>query len=99
MIYCNKCKKDFEINIKTKKYPGGIEETYFKCPHCKERYTGFFTDKNIRIKQKKVRNISNELGKCRDMAQRIVLLKEIDKMKQDLKVNMDNLKEKMLGTQ
>lgn len=99
MVYCNKCKKDFEINIKTKKCLGGIEETYFKCPHCKERYTGFFTDKNIRIKQKRVRNESNKLSKCRDMGQRIVLLKEIDKMKQDLKVDMDKLKEKMLGTQ
>lgn len=99
MVYCNKCKKEFEINIKTKKYTGGIEETYFKCPHCNKRYIGFFTDKNIRIKQKKVRNVSNELNECRDMAQRIVLLKEIDKMKQALKVDMDNLKEKMLGTQ
>lgn len=96
-VYCNKCNKDFEINAKEKKHKDGIVELYFKCPYCKERYTSFFTDKNIRQKQKKVRNKYEQLGKCIDMKDRIALLKEIDSMKTDLKVDMDNLKEKMLN--
>ncbi|AUM89178.1 transglycosylase [Clostridium botulinum] len=98
-IYCDKCGKDFEMNIKVKKHHGGVEETYFKCPHCKEKHTSFFTDKSIRIKQTKVRNKTFQLNKCRDMGTRIEILKELDNMKQALKVDMDNLKKKMLGTQ
>ncbi|WMJ81963.1 transglycosylase [Clostridium sp. MB40-C1] len=98
-VYCNKCNKDFELNIKVKKYPGGVEETYFKCPHCKERYSSYFTDRNIRIKQGKVRNKYEQLSKCINMDDRTELLKGIQKMKADLKVDMDSLKLKMLGAQ
>lgn len=98
-VYCNKCNKDFEINAKEKKYKDGIVELYFKCPHCKERYTSFFTDKNIRQKQKKVRKLYEQYGKQTDENKIIELLKEIDDLKVEIGNDMNKLKNRMLGTQ
>ncbi|EKS4344835.1 transglycosylase [Clostridium sporogenes] len=98
-VYCNKCNKDFEIKAKEKKYADGIVELYFKCPYCKERYTSFFTDKNIRQKQKKVRKFYEQYGKETDEHKIIELLKQIDDLKVEIGNDMNKLKNRMLGTQ
>ncbi|MBY6800133.1 transglycosylase [Clostridium botulinum] len=95
-VYCDKCNKDFEINAKEKKYKDGIVELYFKCPHCQERYTSFFTNKSIRQKQKKVRNLYEQHGKEVDEYKIIELLKQIDDLKAEIGNDMNKLKNKML---
>lgn len=88
--YCDKgCKKKFEIKeFKERKLKDGVMETYFKCPHCHKKYNCFYTDKEIRRLQAQLRN---KWGKA--------TREEIEDLQAKVKVKMDNLKSKMLGTQ
>ena len=96
MVYCNKCKYDFEIKVRTRQIDKEIEEVFFNCPHCSERYTVYFTNDSIRKKQKLIRARHNELFKTKDKKK---VQKEINQMQTMLKNEMDNLKRKMLDTQ
>lgn len=92
---CDKCHKDFMIEIKVKKYSGGIEEIYFVCPHCRQRYSSYFTDRNIRIKQKQIMKRRDNYQKCINNEDKIKILKEIDEIQQKLKEDMNSLKVRM----
>ncbi|EQC1536939.1 hypothetical protein [Clostridium botulinum] len=88
--YCDKgCRKKFEIKeIKERKLKDGIIETYFKCPKCGKKYVCFYTDKAIRQLQAQLRS---KWGKA--------TREKIEELQAKVKVKMDNLKSKMLGTQ
>lgn len=95
-VNCNKCKKNFIIKPKVKKHKEGIEELYFKCPHCKEKYTAFYIDKEGKELQKKIKveyarynNIS--VGKEET-------LKRIKDMQIRLDIKIKNLKRYVEGT-
>lgn len=55
MVNCNKCKNDFEIKVRTRYVIDDIEEVFFNCPHCHERYTSYYLNDNIKDMQKKIR--------------------------------------------
>lgn len=79
------CGKEFRIRRFTlDKLGDGIEKTYFNCPHCGKEYLCFYTDKNIRDKQKKIRKMTNPLF--------------IKKMKKDIAADMAELKMRVEGT-
>lgn len=65
-VLCDECKKEFELEHKTKYLGAMITETYFKCPHCGEKYI-FRLDNNItrklerKIKSLKISLSSNKL--------------------------------------
>jgi hypothetical protein len=84
MIYCNECKYEFDIKPRVKHYSKGVEEVFFNCPHCHERYTSYFTNPKIRKQQRIIRSTKDQ-----------ILIKKLQVI---LKKDMDNLKEKMLGT-
>lgn len=84
MVVCDKCNKKFKIDAKIKKHSKGIEELYFRCPICKKRYSSYFTDSNIRKQQKIIRNTKDQ--------------EKMKELQAILKIDMDNLKNKMLGT-
>lgn len=42
------CGKIADVNYKKAKHLNGIEETYFECEHCFQRYTCFVTDTWVR---------------------------------------------------
>ncbi|EJP6471373.1 hypothetical protein NHI66_000621 [Clostridium botulinum] len=90
LISCNEgCKRNFELaKFKEKKLKNGVIETYFKCPYCGKKYNCFYTDKEIRRLQAQLRN---KWGKASR--------REIEELHLKIKIKMDNLKEKMLGTQ
>lgn len=48
MVNCDNCKKQFKIDVKIKKYDKGVEKVHFYCPHCKQEYISYFTNKRIR---------------------------------------------------
>jgi uncharacterized protein YlaI len=87
---CNEgCEKTFNLDeLKEKKLKNGVIETYFKCPHCHKKYNCFYTDKEIRKLQAKLRS---KWGKASR--------REIEELHLKIKIKMDNLKGKMLGTQ
>lgn len=60
LVYCNECKENFKIKAKKKKYSKGIEEIYFICPHCKRRYTSYYTNPIIRMIQLDIRETRKE---------------------------------------
>lgn len=79
------CGKEFRIRrFILDKLGNGIEKTYFRCPHCKKEYLAFYTDKNIREKQKKIRKMTHPLF--------------IKKMKKDIAADMAELKMRVEGT-
>ncbi len=59
LVICDYCEEEFEIKLKERKHPKGIIETYFNCPHCKEKYISFVTDV-------KARQLQAEMNKLRD---------------------------------
>lgn len=97
MIKCDNCNEEFELITKVKK-TNGIEEVYFKCSHCKVKYISYFTNKNIRIKQKNINKLWQKYKKCTTEDEAIEMMKNIDTMRIEIKVDMNNLKKKMLGT-
>ena len=75
------CGKEFRIaKLELDKLNGGIEKTYFCCPRCNKEYTAFYTDRNIRRKQAKIRTLTD--------------LEAISKLKQEIGRDMDRLKAK-----
>ena len=55
MIYCNKCKYEFEPKVRTKYIEDDIEEVFFNCPDCNERYTSYYANDKIRTLQHDMR--------------------------------------------
>lgn len=94
-VNCDKCKKDFIIKLKVKKHKEGIEELYFKCPHCKERYTSYYIDREGKELQKKIRAKYNQLHITKDKNR---VQKEIKDMQVRLDIKMKNLKRYVEGT-
>lgn len=93
---CNKCNEEFEIKPRIKKYADAVEETFFTCPHCNERYSSFFTNNDIRKKQKLLKNRYTEIAREVIKENKIKLISEYKAMQQDLVLDMENLKRKML---
>lgn len=89
---CDKCKKEFEIKPRIKKFADGIEETFFICPGCNERYSSYFTDKDIRKKQAKLRNKYNEIVRAANKDDKMKLMHEHKQMQSDLQADMKILK-------
>ncbi|WP_010271375.1 hypothetical protein [Paenibacillus senegalensis] len=53
---CNAgCQQQFQHNgNKVLRLPGGVEKTYFACPHCQHEYVLYYTDAEIRKLQKRI---------------------------------------------
>lgn len=78
VLTCDKCNKDFILDMKTKTFPArGIEVLYFDCPHCKERNVAVVTDVLTRKQQERIRNLNKQVIKLKqDMQKRMFELKE-----------------------
>lgn len=100
MIICDDCKNEFLIIPIEQNNENGIVETYFECPHCGKHYTSYFTDKVIRNKQKYINKLWKEYRNTgMDTNEADEVMKKINKTKVSIKILVDNLKVKMLGTQ
>lgn len=100
LAICNEgCNKEFELdNFEEERHSQGIIEVYFRCPHCKKKYTSYFTDRNIRTKQSKIKRLCDKYRSSKTQGELINNLKQIEELKASIKKDMDNLKIKMLGT-
>lgn len=84
---CSNCSKMTVIQFKEKHYSDTIRETYFVCNHCKKRYTTFVTDKEVRSKQKRIKQLTG----ADTTNERVKLQEEVnqrmDKLKRELTKN------------
>lgn len=55
MIYCNECKYEFEPKIRTKHIENDVEEVFFNCPECHERYTAYYLNDEAKEIQKLIK--------------------------------------------
>ena len=82
------CNKEFELEaLEEVKHSNGIIEICFTCPYCNKKYLVCFTDRSIRAKQAKLRQLIAAKGRP----------KAIGKLQVSIKEEMSNLKAKMLG--
>lgn len=52
---CDHCGKGFNVEIKEKKHPKKIIETYFRCSNCKHKYVCFVKDEKVRRLQEEIK--------------------------------------------
>lgn len=98
-VVCDKCSNEFELKLKTKKHINNIEEIYFKCPNCGEKFVSYFADKSIRLKQKKINKLWEEYKKAKNQEEVVKVAEKIAVFKAEIKADMEELRRKMLGTQ
>lgn len=56
MVCCNECKHEFEVSVRTRYIKDDIEEVFFNCPECNERYTAYYLNDKIKKQQKQIKN-------------------------------------------
>lgn len=70
-VHCDKCKKDFKVKVRTKWLDKDVEEVFFNCPNCHERYTAYYINDKIRKMQKQPklyrRMIEKEMNKLEEI--------------------------------
>ncbi|WP_054637175.1 hypothetical protein [Thalassobacillus sp. C254] len=93
VVSCDKCNQEFQIKPKTFKKKG-IEETYFNCPECKEKYGVIVTDKTIRRKQKAIKELQIKIDKQKDPEIKKRLFSQFQKDKKEIETLVLFLKEK-----
>ncbi len=78
----NGCEKEFTLEkVEVDKLDNEIEKNYFRCPYCNTEYVAFYTNKEIRKKQKFVRSAAG--------------LKKFEKVKKEIERDMEKLKKKV----
>lgn len=79
------CKQQFDVKgLLQSNLTGGVKKAFFVCPHCQQQYVSYYTDKEIRKLQEKVRS------------RRMKGLDTIE-LQRELKVRMDALRKKVEG--
>lgn len=71
MVYCDKCKHEFNVKVRTRYIDKDVEEVFFNCPNCHERYTAYYINDKIRKMQKQPklyrRMIEKEMNKLEEI--------------------------------
>lgn len=90
------CGKEFVISqFRNEELGGGIEHTFFSCPHCQKVYTAFYTDEEIRELQAKQRKVREKIGLPRYDQQAVQ--KQLVKLQNQIKAKMDELRRRLEG--
>lgn len=100
ILICDNCKDEFTMEVKEELVKDNISKVYFTCPHCDKEYISYYTNALIKVKQKKMRNIVKKQKKARgkqDINRSNKLYKQYQKLKKEIKKDMDNLKKRIEG--
>lgn len=79
VLNCDECKKDFKFKknkVRVKNFNNGVQQHFFKCPHCKHKFIFMYQDEEIR-------NNLNEMDDIKEVIQ------EKLKLKKDVQVLID----------
>ena len=55
MVTCNECKHKFKVNVRTRQCSIDVQEVFFNCPNCNERYTAYYLNDRIKHLQMKLK--------------------------------------------
>ena len=94
-VTCDKCGKKFEINLKTRRLPLDVREAYFICPHCNEKYICYYTDPQIREKQKKISKLQEKCRELKNPAEKADMELRIMRFKDEIGADMEELKRRI----
>lgn len=94
IVNCNKCKKDFEMNVLTETVKGDIERVYFICPYCNEKYISFYLNSKIKKKQCEIRKITEQLKMVNSIGTKLKLQKRFKQLNNEIGTHMKELKER-----
>lgn len=93
-ILCDNCKKEFEVGkLQNRKLAKDIELTYFICPHCKTEFTAYYTNRQIRVNQSKIREMAVKIKTLKG-EKSIQLHEEMEKL---IKFNKEKMQELRKG--
>ncbi|QUH20655.1 hypothetical protein [Alkaliphilus sp. B6464] len=94
--FCDRCTKEFIIEIQVQKLENNIEKFYFTCPHCDTQYTSYYSSILIKRKQEKMRILQDKYNniRSRDIKQAQKLIKQIEKLKKEIDKDIKALKRK-----
>lgn len=95
-VRCEVCGHEQGFSPRTTKKKDGVERVYIMCEKCREQYTAYYTDKQIRSLQARQRKIQKKIeGKRMDEYQE--LYDEYQGNKQKLAIMMFELRKNMEG--
>jgi hypothetical protein len=103
-VTCDECQKEFTITeLREKKHPKQVIETYFQCPHCQKKYVAFVTDPVIRKLQFDIRKLQDNPPKVSpgDVVASMYVEKlkkhyaKVEKLEIEIKNKMNALKQLM----
>lgn len=78
IVTCDRCSKDFKINMKVLANDGDIIVEGFRCPKCHKEYIVTVTDTELRKSIEEVKRLNLSIGEMIDKAdvQRIMTLRK-----------------------
>lgn len=94
MIACDRCGHEQGFSPHITRMKDGVERVYIVCEKCKEQYTAYYTDKQIRALQAQQRKIQNRIKRKRTEEYQ-VLYEEYQNNKQKLAIMMFELRRQM----
>lgn len=95
IVTCDRCSKDFKINIKVLANDGDIIVEGFRCPKCHKEYVTVVTDTELRKSIEEVKRLNLSIGEMIGKAdvQRIMTLrKKLDILRRYNKKRGEELK-------
>jgi len=91
-VQCDNCKGGFHIELQQRRIEDSVEETYFACPYCLTEYSSFFTNTEVREKQRSISQLQERLMNLRDPAKRSEIQKRINREQLEVTAMMTELK-------
>ena len=89
------CQQLFDVNdmkIGKEAYSGGIERHYLECPHCKHKYTSYYTDDNVRALQLEVIALKNKGAlNMRQRNKMNALIRQMQTMSDEIKNRIETM--------
>lgn len=99
MVTCDKCSKDFKIELKEEEVKDRISKVYFNCPHCNKEYISYYTSVLIKLKQDKIKKIQEEYNKIIkiDKERGVKIFKQYQGLKREIIREMNKLEKRIEG--
>lgn len=93
-IICDECGYEFKLKkLKTQKLENNIQRNYFVCPECKEEYTAYYTDYEVRLNQQELSKMATKIKKLKGESY-LKMHEKIAKLTEFNKKRMKELREK-----
>ncbi|MEK3699628.1 MULTISPECIES: hypothetical protein [unclassified Paenibacillus] len=91
-VHYDNCKGGFHIDLQQRRLEDAAEEIYFICPYCQTEYPSFYTDTNVREKQRSIGKLRERFNALKDPVKRDALQERIERDQAEVKALMAELK-------